>query len=180
MVRSISSLHLPSRKISALAATSVGVIVRIHHQPRRFCASGRHGTFEGGSDAGRLYVVNQDRELHAIRSASDKTVKTDSMIRSMTRDSNYSPFAPFPSARAAEPGELLFEFYVARTHAFYRVELREHGPAYGVEVQFLDPINLLIARTFRSSDDPTGVQTPREMAIAWAIAERNAIEQGGV
>lgn len=109
-----------------------------------------------------------------------KTVKTDSMIRSMTRDSNYSPFAPFPSARAAEPGELLFEFYVARTHAFYRVELREHGPAYGVEVQFLDPINLLIARTFRSSDDPTGVQTPREMAIAWAIAERNAIEQGGV
>jgi hypothetical protein len=78
--------------------------------------------------------------------------------------------------RLAQPGELLFEFHVARTHTFYRVELRDHGPVYGVEAQFLNPIDLWIARTFRSSNDPTGTRTAREMAIAWAIEERKAIE----
>lgn len=29
-----------------------------------------------------------------------------------------------------QPGELLFEFHVAATHTFGRVELRDHGPAY--------------------------------------------------
>jgi len=32
----------------------------------------------------------------------------------------------------AQPGELLFEFHVAATHTFYRVELSDHD-AYGVE-----------------------------------------------
>lgn len=34
--------------------------------------------------------------------------------------------------RQSQPGELLFEFHVERTHRFYRVELRDHGD-FGVE-----------------------------------------------
>jgi hypothetical protein len=49
-----------------------------------------------------------------------------------------------------------------------------HGPVYGVEAQFLDPVDPRICRTFRPGLDPT--RTPREMAIAWAIEERKAIE----
>jgi hypothetical protein len=64
---------------------------------------------------------------------------------------------------------------VPATHTFWRVELRDHG-AYGVEAQFLDPIDIRSARTFRQDMDPT--RTPREMAIAWATEERRAIEQG--
>jgi hypothetical protein len=73
-----------------------------------------------------------------------------------------------------QPGELLFEFHVERTHKFYRVELRDHG-AYGVEAQFLDPIEPIICRTFHQRLEPT--RTPREMAIAWAAEERKAIDQ---
>jgi hypothetical protein len=69
--------------------------------------------------------------------------------------------------------ELLFEFHVPATHTFWRVELRDHGP-YGVEAQFLDPVEIRIARTFRQDLDPT--RTPRQMAIAWAEEERKAIE----
>jgi hypothetical protein len=47
--------------------------------------------------------------------------------------------APKPAAPKGQPGELLFEFHVERTHTFYRCELRDHGP-YGVEAQFLDPV----------------------------------------
>jgi hypothetical protein len=57
--------------------------------------------------------------------------------------------------RQARPGEVLFEFHVERERRFYRVELRDHGPVYGVEAQFFDPIDLRMARTFRSADDPT-------------------------
>jgi hypothetical protein len=78
--------------------------------------------------------------------------------------------------RQSQPGELLFEFHVEREHRFYRVELRDHGP-YGVEAQFLDPIELVIGRTFRADMNPN--RTPREMAIAWAIEERKFIEKGG-
>ena len=75
------------------------------------------------------------------------------------------------------PGELLFECYVERTHTFYRGELRDHGPVYGVEEQFLDPVDPRICRIFRPGLDPT--RTPREMAVQWAEAERSAIEKGG-
>jgi hypothetical protein len=78
--------------------------------------------------------------------------------------------------RRARPGELLFEFHVARTHRFYRVELRDHG-AYGVEAQFLDPVDPIICRTFHPRLDPT--RTPREMAIMWAVEERKVLEEGG-
>ena len=79
-----------------------------------------------------------------------------------------------PPPRQPEPGELLFEFHVKRTHTFYRVELRDHG-TYGVEAQFLDPVDPVIARTFRQDMDLT--RTPREMAIAWAVEERKALER---
>jgi hypothetical protein len=55
------------------------------------------------------------------------------------------------------------------------VELRDHG-VYGVEMQFLDPVDARIARTFRQGMDLT--RTPREMAIAWAIEERKDLEKG--
>ena len=80
--------------------------------------------------------------------------------------------------RLAQPSELLFEFHVERTHTFYRVELRDHGPVYGVAAQFLDPVEPRICRTFRLGLDST--LTPREMAIVWATEERKAIENGGI
>src|SRR5258708_32585656 len=83
------------------------------------------------------------------------------------------PNRPPRPPRQPTPGELLFEFHVAATHTFYRVELRDHA-AYGVEAQFLDPVDIRIARTFRQDMDPT--RTPRAMAIAWATEERKAIE----
>ncbi len=44
-----------------------------------------------------------------------------------------------------------------------------------MEAQFLDPVELLYARTFGPWLDQT--RTPREMAIAWAEEERKAIER---
>jgi hypothetical protein len=76
-------------------------------------------------------------------------------------------------ARQPKPGELLFEFHVPQTHTFWRVELRDNG-VYGVEVQFLDPIDVRIARSFRQDMDPD--RTPRAMAMAWAQLERAAKE----
>jgi hypothetical protein len=70
------------------------------------------------------------------------------------------------------PGELLFEFYVSSTQKPYRVELRDHGKTDGVEAQFLDPVDVLFARTFRPELDPTG--TPRALAVRWAIEEIKA------
>lgn len=73
------------------------------------------------------------------------------------------PLAP----RQAQPGELLFEFHVERTHTFYRCELRDRG-AYGVEAQFLDPTELRLAHLFPS----------RALAVQWAELERAAIIDG--
>jgi len=52
------------------------------------------------------------------------------------------------------PGELLFEFHVPTTCTFWRVELRDNC-AYGVEAQFLDPVDVRIARTFYAQMDRT-------------------------
>jgi hypothetical protein len=87
----------------------------------------------------------------------------------------YAPDKRPAPARQPQPGELLFEFHVEQTH--YRVELRDHGPVYGVEAQFLDPIDPIMCRTFRPNLDPT--RTPRELAIQWAEAERVALEADG-
>ena len=46
-----------------------------------------------------------------------------------------------------QPGELLFEFHVAATHRFWRVELRDHG-TYRVEAQFFDRPQLRWAQRF--------------------------------
>lgn len=93
----------------------------------------------------------------------------------MTDDPYASGHRP-PAPRQPQPGELLFEFYVERTHKFYRVELRDHGE-FGIEAQFLDPVDVVIARTFR--DDPLFQRRARDMAIAWAKEERKALEEGG-
>jgi hypothetical protein len=85
----------------------------------------------------------------------------------------YQPNAPRPALRQPMPGELLFEFHVERSHTFWRVELRDHG-SYGVEAQFLDPVEIRFAQTFRQDMDPT--RTPRAMAIAWAEEARKAME----
>lgn len=75
--------------------------------------------------------------------------------------------------QAHRPGELLFEFL--RGHDRIRCELRDQG-AYGVEAMFLTNEEFVISRTFHQRLDPS--RTPRVMAIAWAEAERQAIEAG--
>ena len=69
-----------------------------------------------------------------------------------------------PAPRVAKAGELLFEFHIERTHKSYRCELRDHGE-YGVEAQFLDPVDVVFSRKFSPHPDLT--RTPRAMAIAW-------------
>jgi hypothetical protein len=65
--------------------------------------------------------------------------------------------------RQPQPGEVLFEFPIgpARVHC----ELRDHGPAAGVEAMFYQDGELLISRRFDPRLDPT--RTPRELAIQW-------------
>jgi hypothetical protein len=75
--------------------------------------------------------------------------------------------------REQRPRELLFEFL--RGHDRIRCELVDHGD-YGVEAQFSTNEEMTIGRTFHARLDPD--RTPREMAIAWAEAERKAIEEG--
>ena len=60
----------------------------------------------------------------------------------------YKPNRPPTPPRQPKPGELLFEFYVEATKKFYRCELRDHGATYGVEAQFFDPVELIMARRF--------------------------------
>ena len=77
--------------------------------------------------------------------------------------------------RQPKPGELLFEFYVERTHRFMRCELRDHGQ-YGVEAQFLEADGWLrLAQTFRDVLDGDRLIKARESAIAWAEDERKAM-----
>jgi hypothetical protein len=95
---------------------------------------------------------------------SDTSPKDQAALRFGAR-----PFAE----RQAQPGEVLFEFYVRSSHTFYRCVLRDHDE-FGVEAQFLDPVDLRISRTFGAWLDPT--RTPREMAIMWANEQRKAME----
>jgi hypothetical protein len=45
--------------------------------------------------------------------------------------------APKAPTRQPQPGELLFEFHVERTHRFYRAEVRDRGE-WDVEAQILN------------------------------------------
>jgi hypothetical protein len=76
--------------------------------------------------------------------------------------------APKASPRQPTPGELLCEFYSAARKKFYRIELRDRGQ-YGVEAQLLDPVEMLYGQLFPA----------RELALAWAEEQRNAIEKDG-
>jgi len=76
-----------------------------------------------------------------------------------------------PALRVAKAGELLFTFAVGPDTI--RCELRDHGE-YGIEAQFLDPVDVVIARTFRQDLDVA--RTPRAMVNAWAGQERKAFE----
>lgn len=89
----------------------------------------------------------------------------------------YSPDLKKAPPRQPVPGELLFEFYVERTHTRWRCELRTHG-SISVEAQFLQNEELLISQNFPARLDPT--RTPREMAIAWATEMRADIERGAL
>lgn len=77
-----------------------------------------------------------------------------------------------PKPTTATPGELLFQF--TRGNQTIRCELRDHGPVFGVEAQFLHDGFPLQCRTFNPRLNPD--RTPREMAIAWAEEERKALE----
>ena len=83
----------------------------------------------------------------------------------MTGDGSHQPQRP--------PGELLFEFYHELNHSRWRCELRDQGKR-GIEAQFLQDDQVVIANTFHPRIDPT--RTPREMAIAWAEQIRLVIE----
>jgi hypothetical protein len=105
------------------------------------------------------------------------TLKPENKDGSMSDDQPfYAPDRKPTAKRQPVPGELLFEFHVPATHTFWRVELRDNG-AYGVEVQFLDPVEIRFAQTFRQDMDPA--RAPRAMAIQWADEARKIVEKGG-
>jgi hypothetical protein len=77
------------------------------------------------------------------------------------------------SSTVSVRSEKLFEFL--RGHDRILCELVDDGPVYGVDVQFFTSEEIVIGRTFPAY--PDAARTPREMAIAWAEAERKAIDQ---
>jgi hypothetical protein len=95
----------------------------------------------------------------------------------MSTDQMLATAKPRPR-RQPQPGELIFEFYVERTHRFYRRELRDHGE-HGVEAQFFEaPNDLRIAHRFDPFNFP-GADC-RKLAIEWATKWRGEIEAGRV
>ena len=75
------------------------------------------------------------------------------------------------TVRQPVPGELLFEFYRERDHKFFRCELRDHG-RYGVETQFFDPIDPVIAPMFQEVKCAKRIIPARDLAIARANGMR--------
>jgi hypothetical protein len=84
-------------------------------------------------------------------------------------DDFYKPNRP----PAPPQGELLFEFL--HRHNRYRCELRDHGEPYGVEAQFLKNEKFFYSRRFDSRMHAK--RTPRDLAIAWAEKEREAMQR---
>jgi hypothetical protein len=91
----------------------------------------------------------------------------------MSRDENYSPFAPAPGPRIPRQGKLLYEYLSGRTRI--RCELVDHGQ-YGVEARILFNEEHYMSHTFAPWHCISFV-TPRAAAIHWAEGERKAIEQ---
>jgi hypothetical protein len=76
--------------------------------------------------------------------------------------------APKAPPRQPKPGELLFEFHIARTHRFYRAESRDRGK-WGVEAQIIEaPDDFLIGHRFPD----------RAQAARWAEVTRADLEAG--
>ena len=94
----------------------------------------------------------------------------------MSRDPNYSPFAPAPGARIPMHGELLYEFL--HGHTRIRCELVDHGQ-YGVEARILYNDEHHASHTF-APWHCIPFSTPRAAAIHWAESERKAIEQANL
>jgi hypothetical protein len=96
--------------------------------------------------------------------------------RPVTRDPNYTPFAPEPGPRIPQSGELLYEFL--KGHTRVRFELIDHGPVYGVEARILHNEEHHMSHTV-APWHTVPFATPRAAAIAWAEQERKHIEKGG-
>jgi hypothetical protein len=79
---------------------------------------------------------------------------------------------PAPACQTIS-GELLFEFVRQRDCVRFRCELRDNG-WYGVEAQWFWNEAQFHGRTFRYESDP---RIARALAVAWAEAERMALEQ---
>ncbi len=71
-----------------------------------------------------------------------------------------------PQPKPRRPSELLFAFRVASDRELTRCELRHHGGDFGWEVLFLLRGELAYSR---------GALPTREIAVAWAEAERDAM-----
>ena len=88
-------------------------------------------------------------------------------------DGFHTPNRPPAPPQEPQHGEFLFEFLHRDNR--YRCELRDHGEPYGVEAQFLKNGEFFYSRRFGARMHPT--RTPRELAIAWAEAERQAMQR---
>ena len=91
-------------------------------------------------------------------------------------DDFVEPNRPPAPSRQPPHGERLFEFL--RGPDRYLCELRDHGETYGVEAQLWKNEELFYSRGFDPRLNRT--RTPRELALAWANAERKHLETGGV
>jgi hypothetical protein len=83
----------------------------------------------------------------------------------------YAPNRPPLPPRVARPGELLFSFVRARDRAPMTCELRFNGESFGWEAQFFERGELFYSR---------GAFVLRELAVAWATAERDSMSLIGV
>jgi hypothetical protein len=79
------------------------------------------------------------------------------------------------SPRQSVPGEPLFQFDRAADQKRFRCELRDHG-IWGVEAQFFDPVDLVIAQTFQDVYDGQNIVPARSLATAWAAGMRKTIK----
>ena len=78
---------------------------------------------------------------------------------------NYDPFRPLPQTKP-RPNEKLWDVWVR--HKLFSCELKYHGE-FGVEAQIFEDGWLLVGRRFDM----------RQLAVNWAMLEKEDIEKGG-